>query len=244
MRACRSAWRRLMRRCCSKRARAKRRSIPLDAVPAGPQADRRRPPAISMRPTAAATWSPSSARCASPGSVRSRSRASPRPTRRSRLITTPTRRPTRAKETRNLSQAVVPDQATANAIAAQGQGRRDARRGRAPAGANAAVTSLKDQSRAGLCRRRRRQGRRGGVRAPLGRGRRADPVGLRLGRRQGRFGQDRRRQVARPGARRNRRQAHRRQAQGRRSRTWSTRSRTRSTTAAISPRPRRRRSCR
>ena len=50
---------------------------------------------------------------------------------------------------------------------------------------------------------------------PPGRRRRPDPDGIRLGRRQGRFGQDRGRQVARPGPGRNRCQAQRRQAQGR-----------------------------
>ena len=60
-----------------------------------------------------------------------------------------TKRTTRAKETRDLSQAVVQDQATANAIAARAKA--GATIAAAPA-ANAAVTSLKDQSRAGLCR--------------------------------------------------------------------------------------------
>ena len=52
------------------------------------------------------------------------------------------------------------------------------------------------------------------------------------------------RQDARRGARRNRRQAHRRQAQGSDRPTSSPRSRTPSTTAAISPKPRPRPSCR
>jgi peptidyl-prolyl cis-trans isomerase D len=49
-----------------------------------------------------------------------------------------------AKETRSLSQAVVPDQATASAIAAKAKGGATIA---AAAGANAAVTSLADQTR-------------------------------------------------------------------------------------------------
>ena len=51
------------------------------------------------------------------------------------------------KETRSISQAVVPDQATANAIAGRAKGGATIAAAAAPAGANAAVTSLKDQSR-------------------------------------------------------------------------------------------------
>ena len=51
-----------------------------------------------------------------------------------------------SQETRNISQAVVPDQATANAIAARAKGGAAIAAAAAPAGANAAVTSLKDQS--------------------------------------------------------------------------------------------------
>jgi peptidyl-prolyl cis-trans isomerase D len=52
-----------------------------------------------------------------------------------------------ASETRNISQAVVPDQATANAIAARAKGGATLAAAAAPAGANAAVTTLTDQSR-------------------------------------------------------------------------------------------------
>jgi peptidyl-prolyl cis-trans isomerase D len=52
-----------------------------------------------------------------------------------------------AKETRSISQAVVPDQATANAIAAKAKGGATIAAAAAPAGSNAAVTSLKDQTR-------------------------------------------------------------------------------------------------
>jgi peptidyl-prolyl cis-trans isomerase D len=52
-----------------------------------------------------------------------------------------------AKETRNLSQAVVPDQATANAIAVKAKAGTSLTAAAAPAGANAAVTSLSGQSR-------------------------------------------------------------------------------------------------
>ncbi|MFL6720969.1 MAG: peptidyl-prolyl cis-trans isomerase [Sphingomonas sp.] len=51
-------------------------------------------------------------------------------------------------ETRSLSQAVVPDQATANAIAQRAKGGASLAAAAAPAGANAAVTSLTDQTRA------------------------------------------------------------------------------------------------
>ena len=89
-------------------------------------------------------------------------------TRRSRPITMPTRRPMRANETRTLSQAVVPDQATANAIAARAKARRDDRRSRGARGPNAAVSTLTDQNSRGLCRRRRRPGRGCGVRRRQG----------------------------------------------------------------------------
>lgn len=52
-----------------------------------------------------------------------------------------------ARETRNVSQAVVQDQATANAIAQRAKAGATIAAAAAPAGANAAVTSLKDQSR-------------------------------------------------------------------------------------------------
>ena len=51
-----------------------------------------------------------------------------------------------SKETRNISQAVVQDQATANAIAARAKGGATIAAAAAPAGANAAVSALKDQS--------------------------------------------------------------------------------------------------
>jgi peptidyl-prolyl cis-trans isomerase D len=52
-----------------------------------------------------------------------------------------------SKETRALSQAVVPDQATANAIAARARSGASLAAAAAPAGANAAVTSLDAQTR-------------------------------------------------------------------------------------------------
>ncbi len=52
-----------------------------------------------------------------------------------------------AKETRNLSQAVVPDQATANAIAVKAKAGATLAAAAAPGGANAAVTSLSGQTR-------------------------------------------------------------------------------------------------
>jgi peptidyl-prolyl cis-trans isomerase D len=51
------------------------------------------------------------------------------------------------RETRNLSQAVVPDQATASAIAAKAKAGATLAAAAAPAGANAAVTSLSGQTR-------------------------------------------------------------------------------------------------
>ena len=50
-------------------------------------------------------------------------------------------------DTRILSQVVVPDQATANAIAARAKGGATLAAAAAPAGANAAVTTLADQTR-------------------------------------------------------------------------------------------------
>jgi peptidyl-prolyl cis-trans isomerase D len=52
-----------------------------------------------------------------------------------------------ATEVRNISQAVVQDQATANAIAARAKGGASIAAAAAPAGSNAAVTSLTDQTR-------------------------------------------------------------------------------------------------
>ena len=102
-------------------------------------------------------------------------RTSPRPTRRSRLITMRNKADYAAKETRSISQAVVPDQATANAIAARAKGRRrDRRRCRAGRRERGRDHAQGPDPR-GLCRGRRRQGRGGGVRAPVGRGRRPDP---------------------------------------------------------------------
>jgi peptidyl-prolyl cis-trans isomerase D len=51
-------------------------------------------------------------------------------------------------DTRSVSQAVVPDQATANAIAQRAKSDQSIAAAAAPAGSNAAVTTLKDQSRA------------------------------------------------------------------------------------------------
>ena len=51
------------------------------------------------------------------------------------------------KETRDVSQAVVPDQATANGIAERAKAGASIADAAKPAGANAAVTSLKDQTR-------------------------------------------------------------------------------------------------
>ena len=141
-------------------------AIPVERVHGRAQADRRRSFSNSMPPTARATWSPNNALCGLPGSARSRSPASPPPTRKSRLITTPTRRPMRQGHPRNQPGGGA------------GPGDRQRHRHRAPRPARRspprppprapmrAVTTLTDQSRAGLCRRRRRQGGGGGVRAP------------------------------------------------------------------------------
>ena len=52
-----------------------------------------------------------------------------------------------AKDTRSISQVVVPDRATANAIAARAKSGGTLAAAAAPAGSNAAVTSLQDQTR-------------------------------------------------------------------------------------------------
>jgi peptidyl-prolyl cis-trans isomerase D len=52
-----------------------------------------------------------------------------------------------ASETRNLSQVVVPDQVTASGIAARAKGGATLAAAAAPAGSNAAVTTLSDQTR-------------------------------------------------------------------------------------------------
>ena len=114
-----------------------------------------------------------------------------------------------AKDMRSLSQAVVADQASANAIAAKVKAGASARRGRGKRGGHLA----QGPDPRGLCRDRRRQDGGGGLQRADRRRRRPDPVGLRVGRGQGRFGQDGGRQVAGPGAFRNRREAQPRQAQ-------------------------------
>lgn len=53
-----------------------------------------------------------------------------------------------SRQTRSLSQAVVPDQATANAIATRAKSGASLAAAAAPAGANAAVTAIPDQTRA------------------------------------------------------------------------------------------------
>ncbi len=118
------------------------------------------------------------------------------------------------RETRNLSQAVVPDQATASAIAAKAKAGATLAAAAAPAGANAAVTSLSGQNSSGLCRGSRRQGRRRRLLPAFGCSRGTDSIGFRLGGREGRLGEDRGRKIACPGALGNRRQAQRGQAQG------------------------------
>ena len=164
-RAFRLAWRPPMRRCCSKRAKAKRLRSRSSAFLAG------------LKPTdaqlqqfyaanRAATWSPNSALCALRGWICSRSPASPRPTRKSRLITTPTRRPTRPRTPADISQAVVPDQATANAIATRAKAGGDARRRGRPGG-QCRRGHIADRSKPrGLCRRSRAPRRRRRCSAP------------------------------------------------------------------------------
>ena len=93
-----------------------------------------RHPGASTRRTSAATWFRSSASCGSPGSGRSRSRASSRPTRKSPTITMPTGRTTRRRKRAYITQAVAPDQATANAIVQRLRGGQTFAAAAAPAG--------------------------------------------------------------------------------------------------------------
>ena len=143
----------------------------------------------SMPPIAPATWSPSNARCASPGSVPTQVAGVAASDQEIAAYYNANQATYGAKETRNLSQAVVPDQATANAIAARAKAGGTLAAAAAPAGANAAVTSLPDQSRQAYAAVAGDKPAGGGVRGAVGSGRRADPVGLRLGRREGRLGQ-------------------------------------------------------
>ena len=130
-------------------ARGRSRCRAAGTVQGGPEADRRAAPAILCRQPHALHG----ARAAGAALRHGRSgagRRTSRPRRRkSRLITTRTRH-LRRKETRNISQVVVPDQATANAIAAARQGRSNARGAAAPAGATRAVTSLDGPNPSGL----------------------------------------------------------------------------------------------
>ena len=140
-----------------------------------------------------------------------------------------------AKDTRTLSQAIVPDQASANAIAAKVKGGATIQRRRS---GGAAVTSLKDQTREAYAGVAGDKAAAAVFAASAGRGRRTGPIGLRLGR-----GQDRIRSRPSAASRSTRPRAKSRPSStstsaSRRSRTWSTRSRTRSTTAATSPRRR------
>ena len=131
-----------MRRCCSKRARARRRSSRSSRSRPGLKPDRRPAAAILCGQPQRATWSPSSGRCGSRASGRSRSPASPRPTRKSPTYYNANKATYAPSDTRSLSQVVVPDQATANAIAQRAKGGATAAAAAAPAGANAAVTTL------------------------------------------------------------------------------------------------------
>ena len=185
-----------MPRCCSKRARARSRSVPIDAVPRRPQADRRRPPAFLCGQPRPLHGARAARRCASRGSGPSRSPASPPTDQEIAAYYNANQATYAAKETRVLSQAVVPDQADGQRDRRAGEGRRTRRGGRAGGTRTPRSPRSSDQTARGLCWRRRRQGRRGGLRGRLRRGRRADPVRLRLGRRQDRCGEARRRQVA------------------------------------------------
>ena len=178
------------------------------------QADRRRPSAILYRqpqPLHGPGAAGAADRAHRAGAGR---RASPRPTRKSPPITTATRRLTRRRKRATSARSWSP---TRRPPTPSRRARRAATlaAAAAPAGANAAVTSLKDQTRAGLCRRRRRQGGGGGVLRCLGAV--VGPVQSDFGWVVAKvdFGQGRRRQDARAGARRDRRQAQRRQAQER-----------------------------
>ena len=153
-------------------------------------------------------------RSASRDRARAGRRTSPRPTRKSPPITTPTRRPTAPRKRAIVSQAVVPDQATANAHRRARQGRRDACRGRRAGGRQRRGHLADGPEPAGLCRRSPATRRRPRSSPP--------PTGAVVGPLQSDFGwvvvkvdgvTRRGRQIARPGSAGNRRQAHRRQAQ-------------------------------
>ena len=218
-------------------------AIPLDAVPGRAQAHRRRPAAL-LCGQPQPLHGPRAARAAHrPDRPEQVAERRPRPTRKSRLITTPTR-PTMRPRTPATS--ARPWCRTRRPRTPSPRGPKAARRSppRPPGGRQRGGDLAQGPEPRGLFGGRRRQGRGGRVRRAVRRGRRPDPVRLRLGRRQGRFGQDGRRQIARPGARAKSPPSSPPTSARTRSRTSSTRSRTRSMTAAISPKRRRRRSFR
>ena len=189
-RGCRLAWRRPMPRCCSKRARARRRRSRSTSSALGSSRATR---------TCSNIYSANRGRYMVPRAARAADRAHrPGAGRRRHGIRPGSRgllqcqqgRPMRPSDTRSLSQVVVQDQATANAIAAARQGRSDSRR----CGGAGGRECRRDHAR--RTRAARPMPAVAGDKAaaavfaaPAGRRRRADPVRLRLGRRQGRFGQ-------------------------------------------------------
>ena len=122
-RASRSAWRRLMRRCCSKRARAKSRSS-RSSLPRRAQADRRRPPAILCRQPRALHGARAARAAHRPDRPRAGRRSPAASDQEIAAYYNANQATYGAKETRIMSQAVVPDQATANAIAGARRGGR------------------------------------------------------------------------------------------------------------------------
>ena len=215
-------------------ARGRGRGGARGRVQGRPQSDRRRPPAL-LRRQPQPLHDPRTARPANradrPGAGRQRHRVGPG----NRRLLQQQQRDLRARRTQGASaRRWWP---TRRARTPSPPRSRPARRSPRPR-ASAAVTSLKDQTRAAYA---------GIAGDKMAAAVFSAPTGAVVGPIQSDFGwvvakvdsvKDGGRQVARPGALRNRRQAQPSTSASRRSRTWSTRSRTRSTKAIISPKPR------
>ena len=184
------------------------------SLPRGAEPHLRRRSRPSTRRTSAATWFLSSGCCGSPRSARSRSPSVQPSDKEIADYYNANRAQYAPKDTRTISQAVAPDQATANAIVQRLRSGQSFAAAAAPAGFTAQdIDRWSANSRAVHLRRRCARCRRS-FRCDRGRGCRPDPVGERLARRQDRRDPARRRQDRRRGSNRNLRQACRRQAQG------------------------------
>ena len=187
-------WRRPMRRFSRSAAQGDVALVPTAAFRAGLN-----PTAAdihdSTRRTSAATWCRNSACCGSRRSARNRCQR-PADRQGNRRLLQGEQCDLCAKEIRVITQAVVPDQATANAIAHRVRGGQTFAAAAAPAGFSPQIFRSGRRPRRSSLVAARENGRRR-LRRPLGGARRAGPVAERLARREDRQDRARGRQIAR-----------------------------------------------